>query len=85
VVGIDNVAGRNMMRGRWGEECDDEDGGYSNTRSMRICMQTIYEKGKEKIKEYATTKVPKATRSLYSVVLCVVLCDHHQACSFVRT
>jgi hypothetical protein len=39
------------------------EGGIQMTpASMRICMQTIYEG--EKIKEYATTKVPRATRSL---------------------
>lgn len=38
------------MRSGWGEECDDEDGrGIPRTpTSMRICMQTIYEREKKK-------------------------------------
>ena len=50
------------MRRGWGEECDDEDGkGYSKPVYEDMHANDIR---RRKIKEYATTKVPKATRSL---------------------
>lgn len=43
--------------------------GYSNTRSMRICMQTIYEK---KLKSMRRPPKSRKQREVYSVVLCCV-------------
>jgi hypothetical protein len=53
-----------MRRGRR-EECDDEDGkGYSNDTRVYDMHANDIRKEKKNIKEYATTKVPKATKNL---------------------
>ena len=63
MVGIDNARReKHDAKGMGGMRYEDGRGYSNDTRVYEICMQTIYE-GK-KIKEYATTKVPRATRSL---------------------